>query len=378
LKPSDATTIRLIADYAKRDEDCCAAAYQQSRNVIRNGDGSISFGPNSMAALMESFGAKLNQDYTQRRVSVTPGRSYQSDVIDRGISAELNSEIGNVRLTSITAYRNWESDRGQDADFNNLDTFYRNQLDQNFDTFTQEIRLNAKAFNGTLDWLIGAYYGHETLNLKDNLRFGTQYGLVQGCRVANILLPSLPGGSALDPNALGCLNITGQNGLSAPVLAGLQTLSGINDKGAVRDQYRQRDVTWALFTHNVITITPKLSVALGARFTHDRKTLTANILSDSAACADMSALKGTSIYSLTCANNVLGGNSLTGSGVDGHYRDGTSSNDWTGSASISYKPNDRLLTYVSWSRGFKSGGFNLDRAGLTSGRAAGDPVALCC
>lgn len=367
LKPSDTTTVRLIADYAKRDEDCCAAAYQQSRNVIRNGDGSISFGPNSMAALMESFGAKLNQDYTQRQVSITPGRSFQSDVIDRGVSAEINSELGDVRLTSITAFRNWESDRGQDADFNNLDTFYRDQLDQSFDTFTQEIRLNGKAFHDTLDWLIGGYYGHETLKLADNLRFGTQYGLVQGCRVANILLPTLPDGSAIDPNALGCLNITGQNGLSAPVLAGLQALSGINDKGAVRDQYRQRDVTWALFTHNVITITPKLSVALGARFTHDRKTLAANILSDSAACADMAALKGTSIYSLTCANNVLGGNSLTATGVDGSYRDGTSSNDWTGSASISYKPNDRLLTYVSWSRGFKSGGFNLDRAGLNMG-----------
>ena len=34
---------------------------------------------------------------------------------------------------------------------------------------------------------------------------------------------------------------------------------------------------------------------------------------------------------------------------------------------MSYKPTDQLLTYASFSRGYKAGGFNLDRAGLTFG-----------
>ena len=31
---------------------------------------------------------------------------------------------------------------------------------------------------------------------------------------------------------------------------------------------------------------------------------------------------------------------------------------------LSYKPTDELLTYASYSRGYKAGGFNLDRSAL--------------
>jgi outer membrane receptor protein involved in Fe transport len=38
----------------------------------------------------------------------------------------------------------------------------------------------------------------------------------------------------------------------------------------------------------------------------------------------------------------------------------------TGTAVLSFKPTDRLLTYASYSRGYKAGGFNLDRSALKS------------
>jgi outer membrane receptor protein involved in Fe transport len=99
---------------------------------------------------------------------------------------------------------------------------------------------------------------------------------------------------------------------------------------------------------------------------------------DSTACAVQSgALQGllsdpnplvkslaTSLIGLTCANSVLGGR-VGGFGVDGDYHDQRTDKEWTGTAVISYKATDRLLTYLSWSRGFKAGGYNLDRAGLT-------------
>lgn len=393
FEPSDQTKLRIIGDYSKRDEDCCAASYIPTRNVIRNGDGSISFGPNSMAGVMELFGAKLNQDYTQRRVSVTPGRGFQSDVEDWGVSAELNHEWDDVKFTSISSYRTWKSDRGQDADFNNLDLFYRTDYDQSFKTFSQELRLNGKAFEGTLDWLVGAYYANETLSLRDNLRFGTQYGAVQACRVvagtpfAAYLSPTQPGclpalvsgGAQLQLNGAGALGSGGAiTDAGTRLINGLNLLYGVNDDGATLDRYKQKDQTWALFTHNVIEITPKLSVTLGARYTVDHKKLDASMATDSTACAIQSATLAplltngvstvaslaNSLIALTCANSVLGGR-IGSFGVDGSYHDKRSDKEWTGTAVISYKATDRLLTYLSWSRGFKAGGYNLDRAGLS-------------
>jgi outer membrane receptor protein involved in Fe transport len=160
-------------------------------------------------------------------------------------------------------------------------------------------------------------------------------------------------------------------------LGGLDRLAGISDAGASRDDYRQKDTNWAVFTHNVITVTDKLSVTLGARYTHDKKTLNANVLSDSNACSAQRAAIGAlaaggnalagSLLGLTCATSVLGGDFGPVRGVDGAYTDKKSDSEWTGTAVVSYKPTDRLMTYLSWSRGFKAGGFNLDRAGLVYG-----------
>ena len=65
------------------------------------------------------------------------------------------------------------------------------------------------------------------------------------------------------------------------------------------------------------------------------------------------------VQALACANNI-------GGGVDGAYRDRMSDGEWSGTAVLSFKPVDRLLTYASYSRGYKAGGYNLDRAGLTN------------
>jgi iron complex outermembrane recepter protein len=381
FEPTDLLSVRIIGDYAKRDEDCCAAAYAPTRDVVRGPNGTIGFAPNSFAPLLRTLGGVVNEDPFARRVTVTPGRGYQSDIRDWGISGEVNWDFGDAKLTSITAYRDWRSDRGQDADFSNLDLIYRTDYDQQFKTFTQELRLQGKAFDGKLDWLVGGYFADETLDLVDNLRFGRDYGLLQGCRIVAGAIPVLGLPSAtFAPAAPGCINplirpaiAQGLGPLATPVLTSLDRLRAISDVGATQDRFRQKDRTWAIFTHNVFDITDQLSLTLGARYTHDRKTLRANIASDSSVCptqastlvpiiananvpASVRAL-AQSVLGLSCANNIAGG-------VDGAYSDRTSDGEWTGTAVLSYKPTDRLLTYASYSRGYKAGGYNLDRAGM--------------
>ena len=53
--------------------------------------------------------------------------------------------------------------------------------------------------------------------------------------------------------------------------------------------------------------------------------------------------------------------------LDGvEIEDDRKENKFTGTGVLSYKPNDDLLLYASYSRGYKAGGFNLDRSALKS------------
>jgi outer membrane receptor protein involved in Fe transport len=393
LEPTDVLSVRLIADYAKRNEQCCAATFLPATESFRASDGSVQTRANSFAGLERALGAVINDNPFGQRVAVTPSRDYQSDVRDWGLSAEVNWEFDGAKLTSITAYRDWQLKRRQDADFTNLDMLYRDPYRQGFKTFTQELRLQGKAFDDHLDWLVGGYFADEKLDLNDSLRFGTQYGLLQGCRIAAAINPA-----ALQPGSPGCLTPAAHAGLAsplgplgalgAPLILGLDRLATIGASGATGDAYHQKDRTWALFTHNVISITQQLSLTLGARYTHDRKTLDATIASDTTICASQSFLRSITdstnpaipasakrlagnILSLSCANNI-------GGGVDGAYSDRVSDNQWTGTAVLSFKPTDRLMTYASYSKGYKAGGFNLDRAGLSNFSTSGlyNPTGL--
>ena len=45
------------------------------------------------------------------------------------------------------------------------------------------MRLQGEAFGGKLDWLVGGFYANEKLTVRDNLRFGNQYGRFATCRI---------------------------------------------------------------------------------------------------------------------------------------------------------------------------------------------------
>src|SRR5262249_40434561 len=66
---------------------------------------------------------------------------------------------------------------------------------------------------------------------------------------------------------------------------------------------------------------------------------------------------GSSLQTLPCVIPSIPTHALS---ID----DDRSENKLSGTVVLSYKPMDRLLTYASYSRGYKAGGFNLDRSAL--------------
>lgn len=408
-QPTDNFSLRVIGDYTKRNEECCAAVYLPAYDYVSRGANVGLKNPSTMQRILRGLGAVINDDPYDREAEITPGRSYNSDVVDYGISAEATYDFGGVELTSITAYRYNDYERGQDVDFNSLDILYRDGSGgsaNRFKTFTQELRLQGEAFGGRLDWLFGGFYMHENLRVKDNLTYGADYSRYANCLVANnfaaltgqaalvqtssptcfnsavagavlplaganapalaafarlpITLPPSLGGATVNFGAAPFTN-SGFTNLSLAFGGGMRTFGGV----ATEDEFTQKDDNWSVFTHNILSITDRLKLTIGARYTNDRKRLDMSLADNNTLCAFFSGNATlAALQQIPCVVPSAPGGSFTG-------QDTKKESKWSGTAVLSWKPIDSILVYGSVSRGYKAGGFNLDRSAMLRSRGNG-------
>jgi outer membrane receptor protein involved in Fe transport len=385
-EPSDALSVRLIGDYTKREEKCCGAVYvnrdfnplignlNQPASPILVG-GAVNQQGNNIINVLTALGQNpaAFSNMFSRDIYVTPGRSYAGETQDKGVSVEVDYKLGGAALTSITAYRDYDSDQGSDTDYSTVDILYRapnGGASRRFKTFTQELRLQGSAFSDKLDWLVGAYYADEDLIATDNLRFGSQYGRFATCRIvsggglAALFSPTSPGCLAARPAAFGAA--------SPAIFAGFDRLDAINDRGSTLDRYFQNSRNYAFFTHNIFHITDQLALTAGLRYTNERKRFNATFGNDNTACqaqqnallpflgnAALAPVAG-ALIGLSCQGNSTA--ELNGVTINDKRND----DEFTGTGVLSFKPSDDLLLYASYSRGYKAGGFNLDRSALKS------------
>jgi outer membrane receptor protein involved in Fe transport len=323
VTPSDRADLRIIADYTRREENCCVGVQ-------------LNVGPTAryLATLAPDGGVAQGTADPGARIAYS-NRGTEEHIRDGGVSAEANLDLGWGRLTSITAWRGWRASLGQDWDFTSADIAYRpddGSFSNRFSTLSQELRLAGTA--GRLDWLVGAYLQEERLNRRDRLLYGRDYE-----RYLSLLLS---GGAdpALVSTATGLAP-----GSVFPVDQGLD------------DRYRQRETSWALFTHETLRVTDRLSLAAGLRVTDEHKRAAArfsnsdNGIGCAAAQARGAAAVGTLClpWSNPAFNNLITSQKLQDTA-------------WTGSAQALYRLADQANLYASYARGYKAGGFNLDRS----------------
>ena len=416
FQPNDDLSVRIIGDYSNRDEECCAAPYLPASDfTAANGREDSTFKP-----LIEALGGIVPDDPFDRNVVISEGRSYRGDVDDWGLSAEGVYDFGWGELTSISAYRDNELIRGTDIDYSSLDLAYRpddGTAVNRFKTFSQELRLQGELWGGRLDWLVGGYYANEDLRSRDALNYGRDFDSLSNCLVASnfaaglaaagfgataaqLVVPTDDNTTCVNPdpivqatafaiiNAGGALNgqvfdalarrgayagLTGNvfENFAAAGIGGALPDFAFADNGVV-DDFRQESDNLAFFTHNIFEITKDIKLTVGARYTSETKKLNSE-LQDTAANG-CNAFTGTSLAQLPCAIPSLGLLSGGSAEIDGKRKE----NKLSGTVVLSYKPTDRLLTYFSYSRGYKAGGFNLDRSALSrqiSLNSAGQPIA---
>ncbi len=382
-EPVDTVSFRFIADYTNRDERCCGAVYlgRDFNPLIGNlNEPSTPLSPlqptgNNIINVLRDMGQPLSSfnDPFNRQTFVTRGRTYDGSTTDGGVSLEVNWDMGGATLTSITGYREYKNSQASDTDYSAVDILYRADDEdaqfRQFKTFSQELRLQGEAFDGKLDWLVGAYYADEDLTVRDNLRFGSQYGRFASCRLVSGAL-----GALYSPSSAGCLAARpALFGAASPLIyAGIDRLDSINDRGSLSDRYFQNSRNYAFFTHNIIHFTDKLDLTLGLRYTNERKRFNATFSNDNTACVQNQAALSSLLTNPALAGTAGGIIGLSCQGNSTAELNGVSINDrrneseFTGTAVLSWKPTDDILFYGSFSRGYKAGGFNLDRSALKS------------
>ncbi|MHA6722566.1 TonB-dependent receptor [Sphingomonas sp. RS2018] len=386
LYDTSTLSFRLIADYYKTDEQCCGAV-----SVVR---GPTAAAINSIATAQGRTGLYAGPP-SDRRMAISPTRNYAEKVRDFGASGELNADIGEAKFTSITAYRDWGVLRDQDIDFSGIDRAYRDNYTVKIKDFTQELRLQGSAFGGKLDWLVGGFYLNESNKLHDTVRLGADNNLY-----VDTLLRGATASTALPTGAqfFGSFPRSGQTGgvplfsqvllASSPALqaaaaqspalfAYLNTPLVGNAAGqGNNNDYSVKTDAFALFTHNIINVTDKLSLTLGARYNYERKNLDATISNDTAGCAfffSADPRAATLRSAIRAANQTLFNNLFlltcnpaVSTEFNGRYQDRRSESRVTGTAKLAYKIDQNVLAYASYDRGYKSGGYNLDQAGFDS------------
>ena len=395
---------RLIGDYAETDEACCGALntgsgfvlYPSGRDTSTAGGllGLVTSNLIEALAANPALGGATGRDgivrpfdRKGRQMATSPNRDLTEKVKEWGVSGQLDWNLGDVTLTSITAYRDWKATRSQDIDFSGLDRAYRDGYKTGIQDFTQEIRLKGSAFDGKLDWLVGGFYLNEKLTLTDVVRFGTQTDqFVDG--IVNQLTRSalLPGGAQLFGTLPGVPlmgqvllasnpALAAQAGLGGPAVLAtfLQPIPRTPDgAGQQADNYQVDTQAFALFTHNIINVTDNVSLTLGLRYNRETKDISANLNASVPACSFWlnpnaalyrGALNAAGLFSLA---HLYTCNPTINSEFNGTYSGERTEDEFTGTAKLAFKLSDNFLLYGGYDRGYKSGGYNLDRGSFDS------------
>ncbi len=342
--PTDSLTFRIIGDYTARDESCCLATQLQVGNAA-----------NSRAAFVNQVRAgsiDVSESPFERKAYAN--RDTGQNIVDTGLSLQTDWDINDdVTLTSITAWRNWRAETGQDSDFTGADIAWRPNDGTNFTEFgqiSQEVRLAGTTER--FDWLVGAFYAKEDLESGSVLNYGSDFYAYFDTRV----LGGAPGLIGLLPGTIH------------------QAGNGSNDL------YDQTDTTFALFTDNTWSVTDALKLTVGLRFSSSEKSLTTRYTTTGASCDQAENFYGAFVgaVGVAGARSIVGGLCLNAQNNDfdslGTFEQNSAEEELTGTVKLSYKVSDDIMTYASFARGYKSGGFNLDRSSRGRITPLGSPL----
>ena len=366
---NDDVSLVLAADVTKREENCCGAP-----SIVSGATAPI------INALVPGGRPMPGAEDPFSR-TIQSNRSTSQNIMDHGFQGELNWDFDTFNFTAILSDRRYRLRSAQDTDFTGADIVFRDDSNNtfDFDNTTLEMRFSGSGEN--LDWMFGMYYSDEALMRADAIQMGAHFETYL----------SLVGSGGLSPTLVTDL-ANGLAGLSAllgnpmpgfaPLAPGTGLpLGGGNPNG---DVYLQDANSLSFFTHNTWRLSDDTDLTFGLRHTSTEKDATFDFGDSHApACDVWEHAFGDELNFATPANQALLGafSGATGISPAGLAQFGTftclpfardvydrlpseqsmDENEFSGLLSLSHRFSEDALIYGTYTRGYKAGGFNLDR-----------------
>jgi iron complex outermembrane recepter protein len=289
-----------------------------------------------------------------------------------GSSLHATYDMGELTMTSITAYRTFNSYNRRDKDGTAIKRYYFDDLnDEDNEMFSQELRF-ASSDDAALRWTVGGNYFWESAKQVGGVFIGPQTAdnLIWDLEIAPLLgLPYdenvltgtvIPQGIAnlggLDSNVLypGAgldffMNsvLSPYRGLSKVGLSGRELIAGVDywlDSFKIDGEYQ----SYALFGDVSYDVTDKLTLTTGLRWTKDEK--------------DFARFIAYNDYGIPLAfseeTRVDASGNYDPDGELDWYEQDHSWDEGTWRAVADYRIMEDVMVYVSWATGYKSGGYN--------------------
>ncbi len=377
---SDDFNMRIIADYSEIDENCCVA--------VSRVDGLLSQAsipafpalvPGSDAALL-SLGGLISSSYpypqalldgvfgpAAANIRAVPFEDYliaqnylpESTNEDRGISVEINKAIGEMTLSSVTAFRLFDTYDRIDGDFTNVDVLERINIGEQ-QSISQEFRLSGDFGDKGSYFQVGAYFFNQDIDSVTHTN-GGQF------MEAYVL--------ALQPQLVALIN--GVNAVSAGSGGTLPPAASPFPPGFfVTENMAQEHKSWAVFGQTDLVFSDKVTLTLGARYTDENKTIHGEFTQTAAGPApDLDAIALNLFYAATSnpafdfvpllavmqPNNGWGGHLFDVLAPRPELNAELNDDQVTGTAKLSFFATENMMFYGSYATGFKAGGTNTDR-----------------
>ncbi|WP_232494064.1 TonB-dependent receptor [Novosphingobium kaempferiae] len=300
--PSSNFSLRVSADYANFESDCCTQVYLRVGQSLRSPSRqypALAAGQNYTPASTNPYDRVTDID-----------ADLKVDTNEGGVSAIADWNIGGATLTSVTAWRFWNWDAENDRDYTGLPIQMSQHIPSRQDQYSQELRIASNG-DGAFSYVGGLYYFRQVITGRPISIYGplAAYWLIGPTTGAN----------------------------ATPVPGNL--LDGYGTDGRTRfatDSY-------AAFGEVNFKPTDRLTLTGGLRYTYEEKE-----------GSYTSTVFGGLQTSSTALNNaklsVLRPQSYSASDKDGSL---------SGRANVSWQFTDQVMAYASYARGFKSGGINM-------------------